>query len=106
MYLKSLERLLSLCGYGVKTARSGQEALQSYQSDKADLIITDACMEGGSGPELIKHLRESGQDVRIVLHTGCSLQEQYGIHAGADGIIKKPSFVDQIRKIVEEFAVV
>lgn len=56
-----LELVLSIEGHTVTTANSGEKALELireiYECDnKIDLLITDICMPGMSGLELIKNL--------------------------------------------------
>jgi len=58
-----LELVLSIEGHTVTTANSGEKALElirgSYERDsKIDLLITDICMPGMSGLELIKNLNQ------------------------------------------------
>lgn len=58
-----LEMVLSIDGHTVTTANSGEKALELikgiYEHDsKIDLLVTDICMPGMSGLELIKNLHE------------------------------------------------
>ena len=58
-----LELVLSIEGHNVTTANSGEKALELikgiYERDsKIDLLITDICMPGMSGLDLIKNLNQ------------------------------------------------
>ncbi|MFP3519013.1 response regulator, partial [Pseudomonas sp. SIMBA_077] len=54
----ALEDFLSRKGFRVTLAQDGQEGLERYSADPADLVITDLRMPEESGISLIKRLRE------------------------------------------------
>jgi CheY-like chemotaxis protein len=51
------ERYLAIKGYRVSLADSGEQALEAYQADIPDLVITDYKMTGMNGDELLRRLR-------------------------------------------------
>jgi CheY-like chemotaxis protein len=51
------ERYLAIKGYRVSVACSGEQALEVYQADTPDLVITDYKMPGMNGDELLRRLR-------------------------------------------------
>jgi CheY-like chemotaxis protein len=51
------ERYLAIKGYRVTVACSGEQALEAYQADTPDLVITDYKMPGMNGDELLRRLR-------------------------------------------------
>lgn len=51
------ERYLSIKGYRVSVAYSGEQALEAYRRDTPDLVITDFKMPGMNGDELLRRLR-------------------------------------------------
>jgi CheY-like chemotaxis protein len=51
------ERYLAIQGYRVSVACSGEQALQAFQADRPDLVITDYKMPGMNGDELLRRLR-------------------------------------------------
>lgn len=61
-------RMLSLCGYDVVSAQSGEEALTIAQEYAAplDLLVTDVRMPGMSGPELVQELKKLRPDIRVM----------------------------------------
>jgi len=61
--MECLEMVLSIEGHTVTTANSGEKALdlirEIYKHDnRIDMLITDICMPGMSGMELIKELNQ------------------------------------------------
>ncbi len=72
-----LSRSLTLMNesYQVQTARSGEEALEILRDVPIDLLITDLRMPGISGLDLIRWVRDSSPDTRVVLITAYGDQE-------------------------------
>jgi CheY-like chemotaxis protein len=51
------ERYLAIKGYRVSVATSGAQALDAFEADRPDLVITDYKMPGMNGDELLRRLR-------------------------------------------------
>ncbi len=68
--LAMLEQILSEQGYRIKMAANGQEALKTfYEDNNIDLIITDMNMPEMNGLELIRRIRDEGNDLPIIVLT-------------------------------------
>jgi len=69
-------------GYEVLEAASGQEAIASFAEhrDEVNLLITDVRMPQMTGPELIRRLRASRPDLKVLCISGCvsSMPEEIG----------------------------
>ncbi len=76
-------------GYRVTEAESGERALDSLESVKPDLLITDVVMPGLSGPELARACRIRLPDLRVLYVSGYA---DTGIHSLEDGaaFLSKP----------------
>ena len=61
-------------GYTVLEAASGQEAIDSFETHQNDvsLLITDVRMPQMTGPELIRRLRASRPDLKVLCISGCA----------------------------------
>ncbi|MBK3732620.1 response regulator [Azospirillum brasilense] len=66
----ALEDFLSRKGYRVTLAQDGQEGLERYSADPADLVITDLRMPRMDGRALIRELRTRAADLPILVITG------------------------------------
>ncbi|MFB4204842.1 Regulatory protein AtoC [wastewater metagenome] len=64
-----LEMALRGQGHEVATARDGREALAQLEADAFDLVLTDLKMPHVGGVELLRRLRELGQDVPVIVLT-------------------------------------
>ena len=82
--------LLQELGYSIRTATSGEEALELFSRQKFDIVVTDFKMPRMNGIELIRRIRGSQADARIILLSGfvepLGLSEQT---TGADVVIAK-----------------
>src|SRR5271157_2724011 len=54
---ESLEVLLTLEGYAVRTAADGEEGLRVLDQDSFDLVLLDLALPGQSGLELLPQIR-------------------------------------------------
>ena len=89
-----LENVLTQFGHQVTSARSGREALELMRSGAYRLVILDWEMEGMSGIELCRHIRQrySSSYVYIIMLTvrRGTQNTVEGLNAGADDFISKP----------------
>jgi len=74
----SLRDLLSLRGYHVDEASTGEEALARFEESHYDLLLLDVRMPGMDGPEVMRHLRKDHPDLPVIILTA---------HASVDSAI-------------------
>lgn len=88
--------------YLVETALSGEEAIRKGHEADYDVVITDLMMPGLSGMELLKQLRESKPDTRVIMITGYpSIKSAVeSIKQGAFDYIPKPFTPAELRSLV------
>lgn len=92
-----LRRSLAARGYEVQTAGDGEEALATFQSWPADLVITDLSMPNMTGLELCRRLRATSRVPIIVLSVkGEERTKVAALDAGADDYITKPFGMDEL----------
>jgi CheY-like chemotaxis protein len=98
-------------GHVVREAQDGDEALESYSRQPADLVITDLLMPGKEGIETIMELRQSYPEVKIIAMSGrINSGRESNLEAakllGADYILAKPfsnrDIVNAVDKILEK----
>ena len=79
--------------YEVVTAQSGAEAIELYEKEKPDMVLSDLLMPGMSGFELVETLQEKyGQSVPVMFMTADdeTETETKGLELGARDYIRKP----------------
>lgn len=92
--VKLLTDLLTVKGYEVATAESGNEALARIDADCPDLVLLDVMMPGMNGYEVCQRIRQNPvtELLPVVMVTALdpSQERTKGIEAGADDFLGKP----------------
>ncbi len=91
-------------GYRVLTAPDGASALSRYREDwkKIDLVVADMVMPHMSGPELFAHMKEVNPNVRLIVSTGYSHDQegQRMLRHGCLGYLQKPYNADTLNQTI------
>ena len=99
-------RALRNKGYNVLEANSGEQALEVLNdaSERIDLLITDVVMPKVDGPTLVKKVRDSHPDLKVIFISGYAednfrqdLGEDQGIH-----FLPKPFSLKQLAAKVKD----
>ncbi len=100
---KALSDVLTTSGYAVRTAPSGERALQIMDTAEFDLIITDLKMSGMSGMELIAKVQERAPRASIVILSGFGDMDDVikAMRAGIADYLKKPFSIDEVLEVVK-----
>ena len=88
-----VEAIFEPYGYEVRTAASGEEALERIEVEPPDLVLLDVVMPGMSGYDVCRHVRanEATAFLPIVMLTANPDQDKIaGLEVGADDFIAKP----------------
>lgn len=95
-----VQKMLSRFNFQMRTAASGQAALDAVAASKPDLILLDLMMPGIDGFEVIRRLRENPEtaDIRIVILSALNSNEDVvkGFNMGADDFIMKPIIMEKL----------
>jgi CheY-like chemotaxis protein len=86
---------LAYVGHEVQCARSGREALNLFEQQAPDLLITDLMMPGMNGEDLSRAVRANPQwaTVPILLHSSAHIAESDPT-APWDAFLRKPARMD------------
>ena len=106
----SLEFLMEHCGYAVRVARNGEEALRQVEIFKPDLILLDVMLPLRNGFDVCQKIRENTafRATKIIMLTakGRDIEVTKGLALGADAYITKPfgtkELLAQVRKLLGE----
>lgn len=94
----NIARALELESYNASVASNGLEAETMLREGSYDLVIMDIMMPNQDGLETLRHIRERGDDVRVLMLTAMSQTEDrvYGLEQGADDYLAKPFELDEL----------
>ena len=106
----SLKFLITQECYEVRTASSGEEALQALAEQVPDLILLDVMMPKPDGYEVCQKIRATPEwkDIPVIMLTAKSrdIEKEKGFAMGADDYITKPfatkELVAKVKAFLEE----
>ncbi|XP_077222253.1 two-component response regulator ORR3-like [Tasmannia lanceolata] len=111
---KVIERLLKISAYKVTTVDSGTRALQILGLDgekgsigieglKVNMIVTDYCMPGMTGYELLKKIKESSafKEIPVVIMSSENVSARIDrcLEEGAEEFIMKPVKLSDVKRL-------
>ena len=92
--LHHLSEVLLRNGYQVHTAENGEQAMQSLQSERPDLILMDVVMPGQNGFQLTRVITRDARyaDIPVIICTSKALETDkvWGMRQGASDYMVKP----------------
>ena len=96
----------------VYAAMDGEKALELYQKRNPDLIVTDLCMPGLTGPEMMSRIREWNPKQRVVYISGYADNPDFREWLEREArtptlstVLKKPFSLDNFRAVVRQMSV-
>ena len=99
-----VQKMLSRFNFKLKTAANGQQALESIEAQKPDLLLLDLMMPIMDGFEVIRRLRANPAtaDIQIVILSALNSNEDVvkGFNLGANDFIMKPIIMEKLLNCV------
>ena len=104
---KVVEMTFSAEDFDLTVVSSGGEALEAAQTLQPDIVITDLSLEGTSGYEVCKSIKQSNGLPVLLLHGSAEAYNETQARAvGADGEIAKPfetqALIDKVKALTAE----
>ncbi len=101
---ESLSRWLERDGHRVETASSGEEALDRFKATRFDILLVDIKMEGISGMEVLRQVKETDPDVAVVMITayGSISTAIEAMKNGASDYLLKPFDPNELGVLIEK----
>jgi len=88
----------------ISEAGSGMQVLDMLRAERFDLLILDINMPDRGGLDILKHVRVSHPDVKVLVLSGFP-ERQYAVNvlkAGAGGYLSKDSSPDELLKAITQ----
>ena len=103
------KQMLQRLGYSVKTAGSGQEAVDVFKNspDDVDLVLLDMIMPGMEAGDIYDKLKAINPAIKVLLSSGYSLDQKASaiIDRGCNGFIQKPFNMKSLEEKIEEILI-
>jgi CheY-like chemotaxis protein len=93
-----LSEVLSIMGYSVKHAATGEDALDDVMTFEPDAVLLDLVLPGMTGGEVLDVLRQRHPHVRVVIITGNREQLTGVLGRGAVAYLTKPFSVQSVQE--------
>ena len=106
-FLDSIKQILTDAGFSVTTRLSPVRAVKELRRAEFDLLITTLVMRELGGFDVIKGVRNAGNNIPIMMITGYGSEQAAGeaIRLGASDYMNKPVLADElvarVKRIVE-----
>jgi signal transduction histidine kinase len=100
------QQMLKTLGYQVYVAKSGREAIETYEAnnDRIDMVILDMVMPDMGGGEAYDMIKKIDPSIRVLLSSGYSIDGEAAeiLRRGCNGFIQKPFDVTQLSHKLRE----
>ena len=85
-------------GYEVDTCYDGEEALECILIENYDLVVLDLNLPGMDGMEILKELRQSNEETKVLILSarGQIVDKVEGLDAGANDYMEKPFHLQEL----------
>ena len=101
-----LNEMLTDVGYKVTTVEDGMEAISYFKDNfkEVDLVVIDMNLPKLTGKECFRHLKRLEPDVKVILSTGHSLNDEAEelLAEGVAGFIQKPFEMGYLLEVIEK----
>jgi CheY-like chemotaxis protein len=103
----SMALILMKAGYRVAPAPNGRDALELYEENPADIVVTDLIMPDMEGLELIKELRARTPTAKIIAISGDGRFRpdsylEFAKRIGASAVLAKPFDPSKLITLIEQ----
>lgn len=99
----AISEILTTSGCLVDEVKSGSEGLDLLAREEYDIVLTDLGMEGMSGWEVARIVKERSPMTTVVLITGwgTQLDEEETKRRGIDFVVSKPFKVRELKELIQ-----
>lgn len=99
----ALSESLESCGYKVEVSESGADALEKFQEDKFEVVITDMRMSGIGGMDVLRGIKKVSSKTPVIVITayGTVNTAVEAMKEGAADFIMKPFSIDHLESLVK-----
>ena len=99
--------MLQKAGYEVEEASNGEEGVEKYNQNPADVVIVDMLMPTKSGLEVIQELKRDSPTVQIIAISRFGIRQEPDMISlarqyGACRAFEKPFHMEELLNAVEE----
>lgn len=85
-------------------SENGYEAVEKFDEERPDLVISDIEMKGLNGLEALKKIREIDKNVPVIIMTGNPTEDyvKHAVEYGMTDFVAKPIDVNRLMAVIEK----
>jgi len=89
---ETMRDILTLEGYRVSVATSGEQAVKLCSGEKFDFALLDLRMPGMNGVDTLRAIKKLAPTIRVIMITGYDAGDlaQQAMNEGAEAVFRKP----------------
>lgn len=101
LLVRLISDYLTRQGYEVKSTTSPREALAMIKNERFDIVVTDLRMEPVSGTAIIRQLRNSAFEGKIIVMSAFFTEFEKELRElKVDAFIEKPFDLDELHEVI------
>ena len=102
-----LREILEEAGHQISEAADGSEGIRAYEENRPDVVIADLFMPPKGGLDVIRKLKSSSPNVKIIVISGVDARHELetvsdAIRQGASRSLNKPVEPEELKLVVAE----
>ncbi len=100
----NLAHIVAKDGHTVRVAADGQEAIDLLRAEEMDLVLTDLCMQGKDGMDVLVEAKQLWPAIEVIVITGHATVDTAveAMRRGAYDYLAKPYKINELRAIVDK----
>lgn len=100
------KRLITLLGHNVDGVKSGEQAMMKLRRRRYDMVLSDLGLPGMSGWGVAQMVKQLSPRTKVGLVSGWDVtpQPQLLRKRGVDFVISKPFSLDELEKVLTQYA--
>jgi len=103
-HAESIVDILSMRGYAVEAAFSGEAGVKIFRAQDFDIVFMDVKLPGMNGVETFFEFKKIRPDAKVMMMTGYSLEQliSQAIQNGALGVLRKPFAITELLQVLDD----
>ena len=100
----NLAHIVAKDGHTVRVAADGQQAIDLLREEEMDLVLTDLCMQGKDGMDVLVEAKRLWPAIEVIVITGHATVDTAveAMRKGAYDYLAKPYKINELRAIVDK----
>lgn len=103
-HAESIVDILTMRGYQVEAAFSGEAGIKIFRDHDFDIVFMDVKLPGMNGVEAFFEFKKIRPNAKVMMMTGYSLEQliSQAIENGALGVLRKPFAIAELLQVLNE----